>query len=124
METVAALVSEASVARRERAPIPLDIEGTLFQSQVWRVLRGIPAGRTMSYAEVAAALGRPNVHRAVANACGANPVALLIPCHRVVRRGGGLGGYRWGVARKRTLLGRERAAVPSIRRDDALGVID
>ena len=107
---VAGLVSEASAARRERAPIPLDVEGTLFQSQVWRVLRGIPAGRTMSYAEVATALGRPNAHRAVANACGANPVAMLIPCHRVVRSGGALGGYRWGVARKRALLAEEHAA--------------
>ena len=66
--------------------MPLDVEGTLFQSQVWRVLQGIPAGRTMTYAEVAEALGRPGAYRAVANACGANPVALLIPCHRAVRR--------------------------------------
>ena len=107
---VAGLVSEASAARRARAPIPLDVEGTLFQSQVWRVLGGIPAGRTMSYAEVAAALGRPNAHRAVANACAANPVALLIPCHRVVRGSGALGGYRWGIERKRALLEGERIA--------------
>ena len=104
---VAALASEASVARRDRAPVPLDVEGTLFQSQVWRVLQGIPAGRTMTYAEVAEALGRPGAYRAVANACGANPVALLIPCHRAVRRGGALGGYRWGLARKRALLASE-----------------
>ena len=113
VDAVAALVSEASVARRTRVDIPLDVEGTLFQSQVWRVLQGIPAGRTMTYAEVAGALGRPSAHRAVANACGANPVALLIPCHRVVRRGGGLGGYRWGVARKRALLAGERKALAS-----------
>jgi len=109
---VAALVSESSDSRRQVREIPLDIEGTLFQSQVWRVLQGIPAGSTMSYAEVAAAIGRPSAHRAVANACGANPVALLIPCHRVTRRGGGLGGYRWGVARKRSLLAAESSLMP------------
>lgn len=102
--TVAALVSDASERRRSALALPLDIEGTVFQSQVWRVLQGIPAGNTMSYADVAAAIGRPSSHRAVANACGANPVALLIPCHRVTQRDGGLGGYRWGVARKRALL--------------------
>ena len=107
---VAALAGDASEARRAALALPLDVEGTLFQSQVWRVLRGIPAGRTMSYAEVAAALGRPSAHRAVANACGANPVALLIPCHRVRRAGGaGPGGYRWGVERKRSLLAAEGA---------------
>ena len=110
VDAVAALASDASVARRARIAVPLDVEGTLFQTQVWRVLQGIPAGRTMSYADVAAALGRPRAHRAVARACGANPVALLIPCHRVTRRGGGLGGYRWGVARKRALLAREGAS--------------
>lgn len=118
---VAALVSEASESRRQRHEIPLDIEGTLFQSQVWRVLQGIPRGSTMSYAEVAAAIGRPSAHRAVANACGANPVALLIPCHRVTRRGGGLGGYRWGVARKRSLLAMESSEVPPPARQDTAG---
>jgi len=111
VEVVAALASDASGARRATLDIPLDVEGTLFQGQVWQVLRGIPAGRTMSYADVAAALGRCSAHRAVANACGANPVALLIPCHRVLRsNGAGLGGYRWGVARKRALLECERTA--------------
>jgi len=110
VDTVAALVSDASASRRAALALPLDIEGTLFQSQVWQVLRGIPAGRTMSYAEVAVALGRPSAHRAAANACASNPLALLIPCHRVLRSDGvGLGGYRWGVSRKRALLAAERA---------------
>ena len=114
VRVVAGLASGASDARRAALDLPLDIEGTLFQSQVWQVLRGIPSGTTMSYAEVAAAMGRPRAHRAVANACGSNPVALLIPCHRVLRAGGGgLGGYRWGVARKRALLEREAGARPT-----------
>lgn len=90
-----------------RFELPLDIRGTAFQASVWRTLRKIPVGRTASYAEIAAALGRPTAVRAVAQACGANPLAVLIPCHRVVRSDGGLGGYRWGVARKRALLRRE-----------------
>jgi AraC family transcriptional regulator, regulatory protein of adaptative response / methylated-DNA-[protein]-cysteine methyltransferase len=90
-----------------RAPhlsLPLDIRGTAFQQQVWRALQKIPAGRTRSYAEVARSIGRPEAIRAVGSACGANPVALVVPCHRVVQTGGGLGGYRWGVGRKRELL--------------------
>jgi len=80
--------------------IPVDIQGTAFQEKVWQVLRGIPVGSTMNYKDVAKAMGKPDAHRAVANACGANPVALLIPCHRVVRADGSAGGYRWGVDRK------------------------
>ncbi|WP_246116909.1 bifunctional DNA-binding transcriptional regulator/O6-methylguanine-DNA methyltransferase Ada [Denitrobaculum tricleocarpae] len=90
--------------------LPLDIAGTAFQEQVWQALRRIPAGQTASYADVAQAIGKPKSVRAVAQACGANPVAVAIPCHRVVRSDGGLGGYRWGLERKKDLLARERAA--------------
>ncbi len=90
--------------------LPLDVRGTAFQQQVWDALRRIPAGRTASYAEIALAIGRPAAVRAVAQACGANPLAIAIPCHRVVRSDGDLSGYRWGVERKRELLDRERAA--------------
>ncbi|HKE44657.1 MAG TPA: bifunctional DNA-binding transcriptional regulator/O6-methylguanine-DNA methyltransferase Ada [Steroidobacteraceae bacterium] len=96
-----------------RAPhlsLPLDIRGTAFQQQVWRALRKIPAGRTRSYAEVARSIGRPQATRAVAQACGANPTALVVPCHRVVQSDGGLGGYHWGIERKRRVLEAERKA--------------
>lgn len=87
--------------------LPLDIRGTAFQQQVWQALRGIPAGSTASYAEIARRIGRPKAVRAVAQACAANDLAVAIPCHRVVRSDGDLSGYRWGVARKRALLERE-----------------
>ena len=87
--------------------LPLDVQGTAFQERVWRALRDIPAGQTASYAEVARRVGAPGAVRAVAQACGANPVAVAIPCHRVVRKDGALSGYRWGVERKRALLDRE-----------------
>ena len=89
---------------------PLDLRGTEFQRQVWALLRKIPPGRTKSYAEIAAALGDPNATRAVARACASNRIAVVIPCHRVVRTDGMIGGYRWGVDRKERLLARERAA--------------
>ena len=89
--------------------LPLDVRGTAFQQRVWQALRKIPAGSTASYADIARRLGTPNAVRAVAQACGANPVAIAIPCHRVVRRDGELSGYRWGVERKRALLDREAA---------------
>jgi AraC family transcriptional regulator of adaptative response/methylated-DNA-[protein]-cysteine methyltransferase len=88
--------------------LPLDIQATAFQRKVWDALSRIPYGATRSYGEVAHALGRPTAARAVARACAANPVALVIPCHRVVRENGDLGGYRWGVDRKRALLEQER----------------
>lgn len=88
--------------------LPLDIQGTAFQHKVWDALRDIPFGETATYAEVAQCIGMPTATRAVASACGANPVAVAVPCHRVVRADGGLGGYRWGVERKRQLLARER----------------
>jgi AraC family transcriptional regulator of adaptative response/methylated-DNA-[protein]-cysteine methyltransferase len=90
--------------------LPLDIRGTAFQARVWRALQKIPLGQTATYSEIARALGQPNAVRAVARACAANDLALLVPCHRVVREDGALAGYRWGIERKRALLERERAA--------------
>jgi AraC family transcriptional regulator, regulatory protein of adaptative response / methylated-DNA-[protein]-cysteine methyltransferase len=87
--------------------LPLDVRGTAFQQRVWQALREIPAGSTVSYSQVAARVGAPKAVRAVAQACASNAVAVAIPCHRVVRRDGGLSGYRWGVERKRALLQRE-----------------
>ena len=89
------------------AELPFDLRGTAFQQRVWQALRAIPPGTTATYSDVAKRIGRPHAVRAVANACAANPVAIAIPCHRVVRRDGGLGGYRWGIDRKRALLARE-----------------
>jgi AraC family transcriptional regulator, regulatory protein of adaptative response / methylated-DNA-[protein]-cysteine methyltransferase len=107
--TVAFLV-DAPACAAELAALPLDLGGTAFQRTVWQALREIPAGSTASYAEIAGRIGRPSSARAVAQACAANPVAILVPCHRVVGRDGRLAGYRWGVERKRTLLARETAA--------------
>ena len=87
--------------------LPLDIQGTLFQQQVWKALRDIPAGETLSYSQVAQKIGKPKAIRAVASACASNAIAILIPCHRVVRQSGELSGYRWGVTRKAELLRRE-----------------
>jgi AraC family transcriptional regulator of adaptative response/methylated-DNA-[protein]-cysteine methyltransferase len=88
--------------------LPLDVQGTAFQERVWRALREIPPGATVSYAELAVRIGAPKAARAVAQACGANRIAVAIPCHRVIRRDGDLSGYRWGVERKSALLERER----------------
>lgn len=87
--------------------LPLDVRGTAFQQRVWQALRRIPAGKTVSYGELARRIGAPQAARAVASACAANALAVAIPCHRVVRNDGGLSGYRWGVERKRALLKRE-----------------
>lgn len=87
--------------------LPLDLRATAFQLKVWRELQAIPVGETRSYSEVAAAIGKPSASRAVANACARNPVALVIPCHRIIRADRGLGGYRWGIERKRALLAAE-----------------
>ncbi|MCP1673007.1 O-6-methylguanine DNA methyltransferase [Natronocella acetinitrilica] len=97
METPGALVD-----------FPLDIRGTPFQRSVWDALCRIPTGQTVSYSELAERVGQPRAVRAVAGACGANALAVVIPCHRVVRKDGGLSGYRWGVQRKRLLLSREQ----------------
>jgi AraC family transcriptional regulator of adaptative response/methylated-DNA-[protein]-cysteine methyltransferase len=89
--------------------LPLDVRGTAFQQQVWRELTTIPRGETRSYREVAEAVGKPAAARAVGNACGSNPVAIVVPCHRVVAADGGLGGFGWGLDRKRVLLDNEQA---------------
>ena len=89
--------------------LPLDLRGSDFMQEVWQALRDIPAGTTASYGEVARRIGAPASARAVARACAVNPLAVAIPCHRVVRADGGLSGYRWGVERKRELLAREAA---------------
>lgn len=90
--------------------VPLDVQaGTDFQRKVWKALRGIPAGQTRTYTELAQAIGQPQAVRAVASACAANPLAVLVPCHRVLRSDGGWGGYRWGLERKQQLLQQEGA---------------
>jgi AraC family transcriptional regulator of adaptative response/methylated-DNA-[protein]-cysteine methyltransferase len=90
--------------------LPLDLRGTRFQRNVWRALREIPAGSTASYTDIANRIGLPAAVRGVARACAANALAVVIPCHRVVRRDGKLAGYRWGIERKRKLLQREAVA--------------
>ena len=94
---------EVSLAR-----VPLDIRGTVFQRRVWETLRRIPRGETRTYQDIAHTIGAPRAVRAVGSACGANPVALAVPCHRAVRTDGGLGGYAWGLARKKKLLALEK----------------
>jgi AraC family transcriptional regulator of adaptative response/methylated-DNA-[protein]-cysteine methyltransferase len=106
VESVLALVKGAEAA----AAVPLDLQATSFQWAVWRALQAIPAGRTRSYGEIAADLGRPGAARAVARACASNRLALVVPCHRAVRGDGEAGGYRWGKARKQRLLDRERSS--------------
>ena len=108
VETVVELVD--APAGVDSAQLPLDVRGTVFQRQVWSALRQIRAGETVTYSQLAAAIGRPTATRAVAAACGANPTAVVVPCHRVIGADGSLTGYRWGVARKRELLKREHTA--------------
>ncbi|MEM8663991.1 MAG: methylated-DNA--[protein]-cysteine S-methyltransferase [Pseudomonadota bacterium] len=103
MEAVLEGLSEPEKA----AELPLDIRGTAFEARVWEALKKIPIGTTASYGEIAAAIGAPTAHRAVARACGSNAHAVAIPCHRVVRADGSLSGYRWGVSRKRALIDAE-----------------
>lgn len=93
---------------RQGAQVPLDPQGSHFQQRVWGALRHIPSGQTRSYAQLAQAIGQAAALRAVGTACGANPVAVLIPCHRVLRSDGTLGGYHWGLELKRQLLQREQ----------------
>ena len=88
--------------------LPLDVRATAFQLKVWQQLQAIPVGETRTYSEIAAAVGQPTASRAVANACANNPVALVIPCHRIIRKDLSLGGYRWGIERKRAILEREQ----------------
>jgi AraC family transcriptional regulator of adaptative response/methylated-DNA-[protein]-cysteine methyltransferase len=96
----------------DRTPtnVPIDVQASAFQWKVWRELQRIPLGQTRSYSDIATAIGAPRAVRAVASACANNRVALLIPCHRVIRQSGDLGGYRWGLGRKKRLLEKERAA--------------
>jgi AraC family transcriptional regulator of adaptative response/methylated-DNA-[protein]-cysteine methyltransferase len=96
--------------RSERLELPLDVRASAFRRRVWDALAAIPRGATRSYADVARAIGMPAAVRAVAGACAANPVAIAVPCHRVVASDGGLGGYRWGTWRKLALLERESAS--------------
>ncbi len=105
----AAAILEFIEEPREALALPLDLRGTAFQQRVWAALCRIPAGETRTYGEVAAMLGSPRAVRAVARSCATNPVALAVPCHRVVGKDGNLTGYRWGVPRKRAMLERERA---------------
>ncbi|HEU0074982.1 MAG TPA: bifunctional DNA-binding transcriptional regulator/O6-methylguanine-DNA methyltransferase Ada [Dehalococcoidia bacterium] len=110
MEDVEAMKDYVRAVEERAGGIRLDARGSEFQQKVWAALREIPAGETRTYSEVADAIGQPGAARAVARACATNPLALLTPCHRVVRADGGLGGYRWGIERKRALLELEGVA--------------
>jgi AraC family transcriptional regulator, regulatory protein of adaptative response / methylated-DNA-[protein]-cysteine methyltransferase len=105
-EWITAIV--ATIEGADHRAIPLDARGTAFQWRVWKALQQIPRGTTLSYTDVATRIGQPSAVRAVARACATNPVALVVPCHRVVREDGSLGGYRWGLKRKEQLLEREQ----------------
>ena len=107
-EALLAQVVAAVETPGDHAHIPLDVKGTAFQEAVWQALRRIPLGETRTYAQLAAAVGNPGAVRAAGSANGANHVSVLIPCHRVIRTDGSLGGYAWGLDIKRALLGRER----------------
>lgn len=98
-----AALAQQCFQRQRSGPLPLHVSGTNFQISVWRALLQIPPGRVVSYGDIATALGNPRANRAVGTAVGANPVSVLIPCHRVIRQSGGLGGYRWGLPRKQAL---------------------
>ena len=104
----------ADIAGVDAPAPPLDIAGTAFQWRVWQALTRIPRGTTVSYAELAVVIGSPNAARAVGSACGSNRLALVVPCHRVIREDGSLGGWRWGLARKRAVLDAERAGVSAV----------
>ena len=105
----------AIIAGERAAALPLDIQATAFQRRVWEELQAIPRGETKSYGKIAADIGHPKAARAVARACATNPVAIAIPCHRVVRENGAMGGYRWGVERKKKLLALEGVAAATTR---------
>ena len=111
-EISASVVALASGAALSHA-LPLDLRGTAFQQRVWRELQRIPRGETITSAELAARIGSPKAVRAVGTACGANPVAMVVPCHRVVRADGSLGGYAWGLERKARLLRVEKLPTAS-----------
>lgn len=109
-EWITSIVASLERGVRSAASVPMDVRGTAFQLRVWKALQRIPRGTTLSYSEVAKRIGQPTAVRAVARACATNPVALLVPCHRVVRENGDLGGYRWGVDRKQAILDHEQRA--------------
>ncbi len=109
MEPFVAQIHAYLQGTRERFDLPLDIGATAFQRRVWDALSRIPYGQTRSYSDVAESLGSPRAVRAIANACGQNPVALAIPCHRVIGKDGAIAGYRWGLHRKEALLETERS---------------
>jgi len=111
VDAALSLVSGSTKSSKKLAPpqVPLDLRGTAFQLRVWQALGRIPRGETRSYSQLARELGSPSATRAVARACAANRVALVVPCHRVVGASGALTGYRWGIERKRILLEAERA---------------
>ncbi len=98
--------------QQEASSIPLDLRGTPFQQRVWQTLLKVPRGSTWSYSQLAAKAGKPRAVRAAASACARNPVGLIVPCHRILRCDGSLGGYYWGAERKRALLQREMVEVP------------
>ena len=102
-----ALLARHLAGQAAAIELPLDVRATAFQRQVWQALREIPLGETRTYSQIAESLGAPKAARAVGNACARNPVSIVVPCHRAVREDGGLGGYRWGLDRKRALLQRE-----------------
>jgi AraC family transcriptional regulator of adaptative response/methylated-DNA-[protein]-cysteine methyltransferase len=108
LSEVASVLEGATRGRGDATQLPLDLAGTAFQIRVWEALRAIPLGQTRMYSEVAEEIGAPRAVRAVASACAANETALAIPCHRVIRRDGALGGYRWGIETKEALLAAER----------------
>lgn len=110
---VAAKVLAAIEAPLDNVAPTLDMIGTTFQRQVWQALRDIPVGCTATYSQIAKRIGAPKAVRAVANACGANPIGVIVPCHRVIRTDGTLGGFRWGLERKKQLLEREKQLVGS-----------
>jgi AraC family transcriptional regulator, regulatory protein of adaptative response / methylated-DNA-[protein]-cysteine methyltransferase len=111
MEKTVRAIRDMIDGKRAPGSMKFDLQGTDFQKKVWAELLRIPAGKTCSYAEIAERIGHPNAYRAVANACGANPVAIAVPCHRVIASGGKIGGYGGGLARKRKLLTNEGVAV-------------
>lgn len=115
LEDVVNVLASAVRGESDAAALPVDLEGTAFQLRVWEALRAIPMGETRTYSQVAADIGSPKAVRAVASACAANEAALAVPCHRVVRRDGAMGGYRWGVHTKERLIEAERRGVAGNR---------
>jgi AraC family transcriptional regulator of adaptative response/methylated-DNA-[protein]-cysteine methyltransferase len=111
MQTVLARLSQLIEHPEAKLDLPLDLRGTEFELRVWNALRDIPAGRTVTYGEIGAKIGSPREAREVAEACGSNMLAVIVPCHRVVKKDGSISGYRWGFKRKRALIEREHRAL-------------